>query len=1645
MYDVSKTAEGSSKRKDELVNKFVSGNNDYKNLKVFYPWPTYINKDDGIEEYLGKAGFLDNPNNVDEIRFIEDLFRAFFLANEAEKNFDALIKENNTNWYSVNPLDTSLYNDISPYKREEPKKPKDIADMVMIRAMIFLAFSNRNNLTDDEITNFAVKEAESILNGAQNSKLIDGFANTYCLSGTSASASALINVTGNINNVDKKVIEQNGTNYYYNYIGDTGYIDKPTSEFKKIFPIKKGFFDADWTDITKQIDDGNLLLSNYQTAVSLTNPKYKFERDPGNLANSDGGTYIKLIDPTFFNSKASNPLVSPSPNTDITMNLEELKNFVPNMAAAGYNVFGGAYGVQQYTSLKYGVPEIDDDGGLPFRFVFIADSGILDVKAGGPPVLVSKSNGFALTIGTSNINDTPKNKSIFIDIAESVWYDTNKNHKEYGNNRVLIKEYIKGNTNVTYPYVNFQIAYDDKISGSPNSFNMAAISLFGSRLYYEQKTQEAKAFLFLHSIPWNGLANSKPQTKTYDPRGVTIVTSGDDDTLFNSSETFGFEILNIFNKRAGFISTPKLWPAFIGGLIWRYESEPDPIIFYNDDAEAGFKSLIPTFSDKDAKDVDYIPKKSDYLTRRKPKLSKNDINNVMSFSNKYKISDNYKMVDKVILTLPEQAKDEFKKAFFDFVNGDFQTLRGACEIYDGNTWLGWKNLYDSVMSTSGALYGLSGGRMRIKEDILKSNYKNVDNYSTFSPILIPDGTPSPTFKYGIFLEFKDGSPAANLIMKLLTDETYIVNTSPNIWDYIVNKDKEVNQNQNPRKNIEVSEVTLNKYLEKFISAMNPTGLKSTNDEQKKQAEQNLFGTTDENVIKFMLYKSCKNIYDKWIGNVDNDNIMFQCGGRGPVDTELAKKRGVSEPKLIDSFRFVTRSFTDIGDKLAINPLPVVDFLKNNSNTSFYAAVTSLLSSNNFDFIALPNFINFNNPDKLEQVFEPYDFREPVDGCGPSFVCVYLGERSKNLDFDSDSYNSYINDGFDIECDENSGLKPLPIDFVGTQQGGTQQGGTQQSIRQQGDEPVSVFNVTFGQQNQNIFKDITLDQSEFGETAESLKIMDDISNNGFETKNTLGGQNIYNVYSVRSYKVEIEMMGDAMIQPMMYFQLNNIPMFHGAYMITHVKHSIKPNHMSTKFTGVRIRKPETKIFDLGELYMSMLDTMNVLQSNSSTANKSFGQRVSGSFPPIVRTIIENGGVNGNIESTNIKLVPVDEITGVKNEVVADRKKMLAEAVPALTEMLKDFVTFAKANKYPDIGGNYICITSLYRSLEYQKKLYDENIAKGGEKGAVAYPGTSNHSWGIALDFQFLPQKNGASFLKVGNWSPVSTKAAKEGFDLTINPSLKWLLDNGWKYGFISPKDLRDQTGVEEYWHFEYHGRAAYCLYSKFPSTYGYTPDSLTGKDIKNPTQILNFNYKPVVKNPKDKNNNIADYAGNDCDYKTVESGDGADNKATISSDTTIIKNQTEVKNYFKAKGLTQTQVAGIMGNIQKESLFNPLAENKADVNGFPSVGLIQWNGKYTPKGGSKDANTIFSLIGRTVNQQLDYLTTKFPDYDEWLKLGGGLSAYSSAYEFARLVEKCVGCIDGEQVYKTNQFNPSDRSEYANDFYRRFSLKGDYLFW
>jgi hypothetical protein len=88
-----------------------------------------------------------------------------------------------------------------------------------------------------------------------------------------------------------------------------------------------------------------------------------------------------------------------------------------------------------------------------------------------------------------------------------------------------------------------------------------------------------------------------------------------------------------------------------------------------------------------------------------------------------------------------------------------------------------------------------------------------------------------------------------------------------------------------------------------------------------------------------------------------------------------------------------------------------------------------------------------------------------------------------------------------------------------------------------------------------------------------------------------GQNIYSIYSNRSYNCTVEMMGCANIMPMMYFQLNNIPMFKGVYMIINVKHSIRNGNMTTTFTGVRQTSIIYPFINSNLILTSMLERLN----------------------------------------------------------------------------------------------------------------------------------------------------------------------------------------------------------------------------------------------------------------------------------------------------------------------------------------------------------------------------------------------------------------------------------------------------------------------
>lgn len=111
-----------------------------------------------------------------------------------------------------------------------------------------------------------------------------------------------------------------------------------------------------------------------------------------------------------------------------------------------------------------------------------------------------------------------------------------------------------------------------------------------------------------------------------------------------------------------------------------------------------------------------------------------------------------------------------------------------------------------------------------------------------------------------------------------------------------------------------------------------------------------------------------------------------------------------------------------------------------------------------------------------------------------------------------------------------------------------------------------------------------------------------------------------------------------------------------------------------------------------------------------------------------------------------------------------------------------------------------VLSAYRTVEYQKNLFERNVKYRMEDGMsyeeayydvsinIAPPGGSEHNAGLAVD---IIDKN--------HWDTY------EEFENT--PEFKWLIENCTKYGFILryPKGKEDITGyIYEPWHYRYVG-------------------------------------------------------------------------------------------------------------------------------------------------------------------------------------------------------------------------------------------------
>ena len=133
---------------------------------------------------------------------------------------------------------------------------------------------------------------------------------------------------------------------------------------------------------------------------------------------------------------------------------------------------------------------------------------------------------------------------------------------------------------------------------------------------------------------------------------------------------------------------------------------------------------------------------------------------------------------------------------------------------------------------------------------------------------------------------------------------------------------------------------------------------------------------------------------------------------------------------------------------------------------------------------------------------------------------------------------------------------------------------------------------------------------------------------------------------------------------------------------------------------------------------------------------------------------------------------------------EKALLRAEAAIALEEMF-----LAAQNE-----GIELFAVSGYRSYERQEVVFDAEVAANGQEAAaeaVAYPGTSEHQTGLAMDISSRS---------------VGLNLTQE-YENTIEG--QWLAANAHLYGFILryPKGKEEITGYKfEPWHFRYVGKA-----------------------------------------------------------------------------------------------------------------------------------------------------------------------------------------------------------------------------------------------
>lgn len=304
-------------------------------------------------------------------------------------------------------------------------------------------------------------------------------------------------------------------------------------------------------------------------------------------------------------------------------------------------------------------------------------------------------------------------------------------------------------------------------------------------------------------------------------------------------------------------------------------------------------------------------------------------------------------------------------------------------------------------------------------------------------------------------------------------------------------------------------------------------------------------------LQKITYRILKNINDTWIGGFDWDKA------------NLAKL-----------FKYLNYLNEPIGDKFLMDVRVLNKYFNESNKGKPIASFISMILKDNalsepMSFASNVNFYG-NLTNSAENIKDAQKLANDVFGTHttvnknglPGFVVFFRSNESEYLNIKKPNFK-YGSDGFDIAVKNPISDKPTDVKQL-----------------REGNRGVA-FNVDFGIQNQNMFTDFSIESYDGVKSGEELIVTENIANMRKGTTASSISTNLLDVMKTRVYQCSIKMMGNAMIQPFMYFNLRYIPIYSGTYFILSVEHTLSPDSgMITTFKGVRISKASVSNIDKG---------------------------------------------------------------------------------------------------------------------------------------------------------------------------------------------------------------------------------------------------------------------------------------------------------------------------------------------------------------------------------------------------------------------------------------------------------------------------------